>query len=201
MKIKTLTLTVLIALGSFSAFGCGGEEEARQVALQLRAAIIEDEKLIDDNIAAQTAFYEKQRAEIEKSRMGEITTQPDGEQSVRPGEIIFRLDGERRMRSAEAATAMSLNPGQEARLSNLMHYLLETNDREYELWNKLYEDDQKAREDLKAKIAKLQRQKKVLTQVKDNLNQLALAPNRKKRAQALLRFSQETFVALKKSGQ
>lgn len=201
MKTKTLALTVLIALGAFSSFGCGGEEAARQVALQLRAAVIEDEKLIDENIATQTAFYEIQRAEIEKSRLGEFTPQPDADPVLRPGEIIFRLDGERRMRSAEAATAMSLNPGQEARLSNLMHYLLETNDREYELWNKLYADDQKAREDLKSKIAKLQRQKKVLTQVKDNLNQLALAPNRKKRAQALLRFSQETFIALKKSGQ
>jgi hypothetical protein len=54
---------------------------------------------------------------------------------------------------------------------------------------------------LKSKIAKLQRQKKVLTQVKENLNQLALAPNRKKRARALLLFSRETFVALKKAGQ
>jgi len=200
MKIKTLALTVLVALGSLSSFGCGGEEAARQVALQLRAAVVEDEKLIDENIATQTAFYEKQRAEIEKARVGELVPQQDADPVLHPGEIVFRLDGERRMRSAEAATAMSLNPGQEARLSNLMHYLLETNDREYELWNKLYADDQKAREDLKSKIAKLQRQKKVLTQVKDNLNQLALAPNRKKRAGALLRFSQETFVALKQSG-
>jgi predicted transposase YbfD/YdcC len=200
MKIKTLTLTVLIALGSFSSFGCGGEDAARQVALQLRASVIEDEKLIDANIATQTAFYEKQRAEIEKSRVGQLMPQPDGDPVLVPGAIVFRLDGERRLRSAEAATAMSLDPGQEARLSNLMHYLLETNDSEYELWNKLYEDDQKAREDLKSKIAKLQRQKKVLTQVKENLNQLALAPNRKKRARALLLFSQETFVALKKSG-
>jgi hypothetical protein len=43
----------------------------------------------------------------------------------------------------------------------------------------------------------LQRQKKVLTQVKDNLNQLALAPNRKKRATQLLQFSQETYAAVK----
>lgn len=185
MKIKTFTLLVVIALISFGSYGCGGEETARQVALQLRAAVVEDEQLIDKNIETQTAFYEKQRKLIESSRSANIG---------------FELDADRRMRSAEAATTMSLNPGQEARLSNLMNYLLETNDREYELWKKLYGDDQQAREDLKSKLAKLQRQKRVLTQVKDNLNQLALAPNRKKRAQVLLRFSQETFAALKKSG-
>jgi len=185
MKIKTVSLAMLISLGAFSSFGCAGEEEARQVALQLRAAVLEDEQVIDKNIETQTTFYEKQRKLIEESRSGNI---------------VFQLDGNRRMRSAEAATVMSLNPGQEARLSNLMTYLLETNDREYELWKKLYGDDQQAREDLKSKIAKLQRQKRVLTQVKNNLNQLALAPNRKKRASVLLKFSQETFVALKKSG-
>lgn len=184
MKIKTLVLTVLIALTSFASFGCAGEEEAVQVAVQLRAAIVEDEKLIDKTIETQTKFYDKQRETIESSRSNNI---------------IYQLDGERRQRSAEAATVMSLNPGQEARLSNLTNYLIETNDKEYELWKKLFGDDQEAREDLKSKIAKLQRQKRVLTQVKDNLNQLALSPNRKKRAQMLLQFSQETYAALKAS--
>ena len=184
MKIKTFTRTVVIALISFGSFGCGGEDVARQVALQLRAAVVEDEQVIDKNIETQTTFYEKQRLTIENSRSGNI---------------IFQLDADRRMRSAEAATVLSLNPKQEARLSNLMNYLVETNDKEYELWKKLYGDDQQAREDLKSKIAKLQRQKKVLTQVKDNLNQLALAPNRKKRAEMLLRFSQQTYAAVKAS--
>jgi hypothetical protein len=184
MKIKNLVLTLVIALTSFVSFGCGGEEEARQVAMQLRAAIVEDEKLIDKTIETQTKFYEKQRETIENSRSNSI---------------VYQLDGERRQRSAEAATVMSLNPEQEARLSNLTNYLIETNDKEYELWKKLYGDDQEAREDLKSKIAKLQRQKKVLTQVKDNLNQLALSTNRKKRAKMLLQFSQQTYAALKAS--
>jgi len=80
-----------------------------------------------------------------------------------------------------------------------MNYLQETNDKEYELWNKLYGGEQQAREELKSRIAKLQRQKRVLTQVKDNLNQLALAPNQKKRARMLIQFSQETIAALKAS--
>jgi len=184
MKIKTLVLTVLIAFTSFISFGCAGEEEARQVAVQLRASIVEDEKLIDKTIETQTRFYDKQRETIEISRSNSIA---------------YQLDGERRQRSAEAATAMSLNPAQEARLSNLTNFLIETNDKEYELWKKLFGDDQEAREDLKSKLAKLQRQKRVLTQVKDNLNQLALSPNRKKRAQMLLQFSQETYAALKAS--
>jgi len=183
MKLKIFALTVLVAL-TFSSYGCAGEEEARQVALQLRAAIIEDEKLIDKSIETQTTFYDKQRTLIGDSQSENI---------------IFQLDGERRFRSAEAASALSANPMQEARLSNLMNYLLESNEKEYALWKKLYGEDQQAREDLKSKIAKLQRQKKVLTQVKDNLNQLALAKNRKMRARMLLRFSQETYAALKAS--
>lgn len=183
MKLKTLTPIILLGL-SLSSFGCAGEETARQVALQLRASIVEDEQLIDKTIETQTTYYTEQRKTIEKYR---------GEN------IIFELDAQRRKRSAEAATAMSVNPQQEARLSNLMDYLQATNDEEYELWVKLYGGEQQAREELKSKIAKLQRQKRVLTQVKDNLNQLALAPNRKKRARMLIQFSQETFAALKAS--
>ena len=183
MKLKTVTPIILLGL-SLSCFGCAGEETARQMALQLRASIIEDEQLIDKTIETQTTFYEDQRKTIER---------------FRPENISFEIEAQRRKRSAEAATAMSVNPHQEARLSNLMNYLQETNDQEYELWNKLYGGEQQAREELKSKIAKLQRQKKVLTQVKDNLNQLALAPNRKKRAKMLIQFSQETIAALKAS--
>jgi hypothetical protein len=183
MKLKNLSLLILLAL-TFGSYGCAGEEEARQFALQLRASIIEDEKLIDKNIEDQTTFYEKQRKLIEDSRVENN---------------IFEIDGERRFRSAKAASVLSANPQQEARLSNLMEYLIETDKKEYELWQKLNFEDQRAREDLKSKIAKLQRQKKVLTQVKDNLNQLALAKNRKARAKMLLQFSQETLTALKES--
>jgi len=183
MKLKILTPIILLGL-SLTSFGCAGEETARQVALQLRASIIDDEQIIDKTIETQTTFYEDQQKTIEK---------------YRSEDIIFQLDAQRRKRSAEAATAMSVNPQQEARLSNLMDYLQETNDTEYELWNKLYGGEQQAREELKSKIAKLQRQKKVLTQVKDNLNQLALAPNQKKRARMLIQFSQETIAALKAS--
>lgn len=184
MKLKTLTLTVLIALAVLGSFGCAGEEEARQVALQLRADIVEDERLIDKTIERQTTFYEKQLKTIEESRANNIK---------------YELDGNRRQRSAEAVTVMSINPDQEARLNNLIQYLVQSNEKEYDAWKKLYADEQQAREDLKSKIAKLQRQKRVLTQVKDNLNQLALAPNRKKRAMRLLRFSQETIAAVKAS--
>jgi len=183
MKLKTLTPIILLGL-SLSTFGCAGEETARQVALQLRESIVEDEQIIDKTIATQTTFYEDQRKTIEKYRSENIP---------------LELEAQRRKRSAEAASAMSSNPQQEARLSNLMNYLQETNDKEYELWNKFYGGEQQAREELKSKIAKLQRQKKVLTQVKDNLNQLALASNRKKRARMLIQFSQETIAALKAS--
>jgi hypothetical protein len=175
MKLKTLTPIILLGL-SLSSFGCAGEETARQAALQLRASIIEDEQLIDKTIETQTTYYEDQRKLIEKYRSDNLTIE-----------------------LAEAATTMSINPQQEARLSNLMNYLQETNDKEFELWNRLYGGEQQAREELKTKIAKLQRQKKVLTQVKDNLNQLALAPNRKKRARMLIQFSQETIAALNAS--
>ena len=184
MKLKTLTLTVLIALAAFGSFGCAGEEAARQVALQLRADIVEDEKLIDKSIERQTTFYQKQLETIEDSRAKNIR---------------YELDGKRRQRSAEAVTIISVNPDQEARLNNLIQFLVQSNEKEYEAWKSLYADEQQAREELKSKIAKLQRQKKVLTQVKDNLNQLALASNRRKRAQKLLQFSQQTITVLRQS--
>jgi predicted transposase YbfD/YdcC len=182
MKFKTLPVAILIVFATLGSFGCGGEEFARHVALQLRADITEDEKLIDNSIKTQTTFYAKQQETIDNSR---------------DENIKYELDGKRRQRSAEAVTAISVDPDKEARLNNVIEFLLDANQKEYESWRKLYADEQQAREDLKSKIAKLQRQKKVLTQVKDNLNQLALAPNRKKRAKQLLQFSQQTYAAVK----
>lgn len=114
MKLKNLTLIILLGL-TFVLFGCGGEETARQVALQLRAAIIEDEQLIDKNIEMQTKFYERQRETIENSRAPNI---------------LVPLEKQRRERSAIAATAMSSSPQQEARLSNFVDYLEDANDQE-----------------------------------------------------------------------
>jgi hypothetical protein len=168
------------------ASGCEHDEVVRQTALQLRAAVIEDEKLIDENIAGQKKFYEKQRNTIENARTANIE---------------YNVDAFRRMRSAQAATTMSLDPDTEARLANLIEYLHETHDKEFELWQELYGGDQQAREELKSRIAKLERQKKLLEDVKENLAQLALAPRSKKRAQALLKFSQETYAAFKQASQ
>jgi hypothetical protein len=165
-----------------SASGCEHDEVVRQTALQLRAAVMEDEALIDRNINTQREFYKKQRETIEESRA----------ENIKLNEDAFR-----RLTSARAATAMSLDPNKEARLANLMDYLQETHDKEYELWQELYGGDQKAREELKSKIAKLERQKKLLEDVKKNLGQLALAPRSKKRAMAMLKFSQETYAAYK----
>jgi hypothetical protein len=137
---------------------------------------------VDDNIKKQREFYEAQREEIAKARTKNIE---------------HTVEAFRRMRSAHAATSMSLDHETEARLSNLMDYLIETHDQEYELWQKLYGGDQQAREELLSRLAKLERQKKVLEGVKNGLNQLALAPSSKKQAQALLKFSQETYAASK----
>lgn len=186
MKKRDYIVIAIIALISVGGTGCEGSEVARQMALQLRAAVIEDEQLIDQNIAKQTGFYEKQRATIDKAR--EENNQ-------------FKLDALRRMRSAQAATNMSLDPENEARLGKVMNYLHETHDQEFEVWQNLYGGDQLAREALKSRIAKLERQKKVLEQVKNNLNQLAVAPSSKKRARALLKYSQETYAAYKKTAQ
>ncbi len=186
MKSKNLMLMVLIALISLFACGCQDEAVVRQIALQLHGAVVEDEKLIDNHITQQTEFYQKQRETIDNARSQNIP---------------FQLEAFRRMSSAQAATNMSANPDKEARLGNLMNYLHETHDKEFALWQELYGGDQEAREELKSRIAKLERQKKVLAQVKENLNQLALAPNSKKRAKVLLQFSQETYTAFKKSTQ
>lgn len=183
MKTRRIFLVSVIALLSVFCFGCQDDAVVRQIALQLRASIIEDEQQIDQNIAAQNKFYKNQLETINNARTNNLQ---------------FNLDAVRRMHSAQAATNMSLNPEKEARLATLMVYLNETHDKEFEVWQKLYDGDQQAREDLKSKIAKLERQKKLLTQVKNNLDQLAIAPGSKKRARALLKFSEDTYAAFKK---
>jgi hypothetical protein len=179
---RKYVLTLLAGVLCLCASGCEHDEVVRQTALQLRAAVMEDETQIDENIATQREFYKKQLANIETSR-------------ARNSELSG--DAFRRARTARAATSMSLNPNEEARLSNLMDYLHETHDEEYKLWQELYGGDQKAREELKSRIAKLERQKKLLEDVKKNLGQLALAPHSKKQAQLLLKYSQETYKAFK----
>ena len=181
-QILLATIALLCVCGS----SCAHKAIVRQTAVQLRVVVIEDEKLVDQHIAEQKKFYDKQREEIEKARTDNIR---------------YTVDAFRRLRSAQAATSMSLDPDKEARLASLMNYLLETHDQEYTLWQKLYGGDQQAREELQSRIAKLKRQKQLLEQVKNNLNQLALAPSSKKQAQALLKFSQETYAALKKTSQ
>lgn len=183
---KNYLLLATIAVICVCSSGCARTSKVRQFALQLRASVIEDEILVDKNIEAQRKFYNDQRGLIEEARTKNIQ---------------FNVDAFRRERSAQVATTMSVDPNSEARLANLMDYLHETDDQEFKLWKQLYGDDQQAREDLKSKIAKLERQKKLLEQVKDNLNQLALAPSSKKRAQALITFSQETYAAFKKTSQ
>jgi hypothetical protein len=183
---KNFIVIMFLALICASSSACARNAVVRKTALQLRVAVIEDEKLVDKNIAEQKQFYEKQRTTIENARTLNIP---------------LSVDAFRRSRSAHAATSLSLNPDKEARLANLMDYLQETHDQEYDLWEQLYGGDQQAREELKSRIAKLERQKKLLEQVKNNLNQLALEPSSKKRAQTLLKFSQEAYTAYKQTGQ
>lgn len=179
---RRYVLTLLAMALCLCASGCEHDEVVRQTAMQLRTAVMEDEADIDKNIAEQRDFYKKQRETIEKSRT----------ENIKLNEDAFR-----RLSSARAATRMSLDPNAEARLANLMDYLQETHDKEYEFWRELYSSDQKAREELRSRIAKLERQKKLLEDVKKNLGQLALAPRSKKRAMAMLKFSQETYAAYK----
>jgi hypothetical protein len=185
MKAKRNSILVaVLALICLGASGCAGSAAARLTAIRLRSAVVQDEKLVDNNIAQQKQFYKEQSTLIENARAANIQ---------------FNVDSFRRARSARIATTMSLDPNKEARLSNLMDSLLETHDQEFQLWQKLYGGDQQAREELQSKIASLERQKKLLTQVKDNLNQLALASSSKKQAQMLLKFSQDTYAAYKKA--
>jgi len=181
MTLRNLALTIALAALVLAASGCD-DSAVRQLALTLRSSVAQDEKLIDDQITKQTAFYDAQNATIENSRAGNI---------------LFQLDAGRRMRSAQAATELSLDPKGEARLAKIMTYLLENHDKEFENWNQLYQDNQEAREELRSKTVKLERQKKVLTQIKKNLDQLAVKAGSKKRALFLLQFSRDTYAKTK----
>ena len=183
MNVKKIALTIVLAGVALLASGCD-DSAVRQLALTLRASVAEDEKLVEKEIAKQSAFYEKQRTTIEEARLRNIP---------------FQLDAERRMRSAQVATDLSLDPGTNARLAKIMTYLHETHDKEFEIWKQLFEDDQELREDLSSKITRLERKKKVLTQIKKNLDQLAVHAGSRKRAQFLLQFSRDTYAEIKKS--
>ena len=183
MTGKRIALIIMLAALALTASGCD-DSAVRQLALQLRASVAEDEKLIDNQIARQTKLYEAQRTTIETSRARNTE---------------FHREAGRRMRSAQAATDLSLDPKTEARLAKIMTYLHDAHDKEFELWQQANADDQEAREDLKSKIAKLERQKKVLTQIKKNLDQLAVAPGSRKRAQFLLQFSRDKYLKIKNS--
>jgi hypothetical protein len=179
-KVALATLAVALAL---VVSGCE-DQAVRQLAMTLRASVAEDEKLIDTEIGKQNNFYEKQQDTITDYRQREIP---------------LKLEAARRMQSAQAATDLSLNPSEEARLAKIMTYLQVTHDKEFELWKRAVQEDQELREDLKSRITKLERKKKVLTQIKKNLDQLAVQAGSKKRAQFLLQFSRDTYAEIKKS--
>jgi hypothetical protein len=180
MKIQTSY--IFLSMAALFGTGCAHPAIVRQTASRLGVEVAKDEQLVDENIAAQQKFYTQQSALIENSRA----------EGVKNGMEAFR-----RMRSATAASNMSREPEKEARLANLMDYLLDLHEQEYQLWQRLCGGDQRAREELESKIAKLERQKKLLQQVRDNLNQLSLA--RKGRTQALLKFSEDAYAAYKKA--
>ena len=186
MKNRNYILMMLLVMGALFTAGCEGSELARQTALRLREAVDEDEQVVDNYIGTQTDYYKKQQATIARSR------EDNGG---------FKLDAYRRKRSAEAATKMSLDPDNEVRLATVLNYLEDTHAQELAVWQEYQDADQLAREDLKSKIAKLERQKRLLQEVKNNLAQLAMSPSSKKRARFLLAYAQETYALFKKSSQ
>lgn len=185
MKLKRIALTLAFGLFLLLTAGCD-DTPVRQLALQLRASVAEDEKLVDDQIARQVSFYQAQQKTIADSRQRNTD---------------FQREAGRRMRSAEAATALSLNPETEVRLAPIMQYLHDAHDKEFEMWEKDEADQQQAREELRSRLVKLERQKKVLSQIKKNLDQLAVKPGSKKRALFLLQYSRETYAKVKAATQ
>ena len=185
MTARTIAVTTILTAVVALASGCD-DSAVRQLALQLRNSVAEDEKLVDEQIAHQVKFYNTQQQTIERSR---------------EANNYLQREAGRRMRSAEAATAMSLNPRTEVRLATVMRYLHETHDKEFELWKKDNADEQAAREKLRGRIAKLERQKKALTQIKKNLDQLAVNAGSKKRALFILQYSRDTYTKIKASTQ
>lgn len=181
MMIKRIAVT--LALGSLLLLMTGCDDTpVRQLALQLRSSVAEDEKLVDEQIERQVSFYQAQQKTIAESRQRNSD---------------FQREAGRRMRSAEAATALSLNPETEVRLAPIMQYLHDTHEKEFELWKQDEADQQEAREELRSRLVKLERQKKVLSQIKKNLDQLAVRPGSKKRALFLLQYSRETYAKIK----
>jgi hypothetical protein len=184
MKKRNHIVMMLLVIAALLTAGCEGSELARDTALRLRDAVVEDEQVVDSYIGTQTDYYKKQQATIA---------------AARENNGGFKLDAHRRKRSAEAATKMSLDPDNEVRLATVLNYLQDTHDQELAVWQEYQDADQLAREELKSKIAKLERQKKLLQEVKNNLAQLAMSPSSKKRSLFLLAYAQETYAAFLKS--
>lgn len=183
MTTKRVISIIGLIMVTLVASACD-ETAVRQLALQLRSSVAEDEELVDKQIARQLELYENQQELINNSR----------EQNKK-----LEFEAARRMRSAEVASAISSSPQTGVRLSTIMNYLHESHDKEFELWKRVNADQQAAREGMSSRIAKLQRQKKVLTQIKKNLDQLAVKGGNKKRAAFILKFSRDTYLELKKS--
>jgi outer membrane murein-binding lipoprotein Lpp len=162
--------------------GCAGSATVRGAAIQLEQQVSEYERLIDDKIQSQNAFYQNQIALIEQSRQGAIAE----------GVEQFH-----RTRAAEMATKLSVSPAETARLANVTSYVIETTDAEYDLYERLFGNEQKLNAETEEMITKLQRQKDLLEGVKANLTQLSTAP--KRRAQMLLSLSEDAFNQIKAS--
>jgi hypothetical protein len=162
--------------------GCAGSATVRGAARQLELQVSEYERLIDDKIQSQNTFYQNQIALIEQSRQSAIAE----------GVEQFH-----RTRAAEMATRLSISPVETARLANVTGYVIETTDAEYELYERLFGNEQKLNAETEQMITKLQRQKNLLEGVKANLNQLSTTP--KRRAQMLLSVSEDAFNQIKSS--
>jgi hypothetical protein len=164
----------------FLLVGCAGSATVRGAAMQLERQVSEYERLIDDKIQSQNTFYQNQIALIEQSRQNAIA---EG------------IEQFHRTRAAEMATKLSVSPAETSRLANVTSYVIETTDAEYELYQRLFGNEQKLSAETEEMITKLQQQKNVLESVKSNLNQLSAAP--KRRAQMLLSLSEDTFNKIK----
>ena len=160
--------------------GCMRSATVQGAAIQLERQVSEYERLIDDKIQSQNTFYHNQIALIEQSRQSAIA---EG------------IEQFHRTQAAEMATKLSIRPAETARLANVTSYVIETTDAEYELYDRVFGNEQKLNAETEQMITKLQHQKDLLESVKNNLNQLGTTP--KRRAQILLSLSADTFNKLK----
>jgi hypothetical protein len=160
--------------------GCAGSATVRGAAIQLERQVSEYEQLIDDKIQSQNTFYKNQIALLDQSRQIAIA---EG------------IEQFHRTQAAEMATKLSVRPAETARLANVTSYVIETTDAEYELYERLFGNEQKLNAETEQTITKLQQQKDLLESVKANLNQLTTAP--KHRAQMLLSLSEGAFSKIK----